>query len=123
MDVHTAATVILESCCVYKVLLDVFGPLGQGLSALLVERSSVTLQGIFVHPGVIDADFTGQICAMVSTPTPSSLSLQGLALLNLCLFSHVSPGLTSRVMGMAALGLQDCHKFSGLQIFLLSDHR
>lgn len=34
MDVHTAATIILESCCVYKVPLDAFGPLGQGLCAL-----------------------------------------------------------------------------------------
>lgn len=82
MDVHTAATVILESCRVYKVPLDAFGPLGQGLCALLVGRSTATLQGIFVHPGVIDAEFTGQICAMVSTSTPSSLSLQGLALFN-----------------------------------------
>ena len=28
------------------------------------------LNGIIVHVGVIDADFTGQICAMVSTPYP-----------------------------------------------------
>lgn len=28
------------------------------------------LQVFFVHPGVTDTDYTGQICAMVSTPTP-----------------------------------------------------
>lgn len=26
-----------------------------------------------MHPGVIDADFTGQVCAMVSTPTPPAV--------------------------------------------------
>lgn len=70
MDVSTTTTVTLYSCQVHKVPLNACGPLGQGLSALLVGRLSPTLQGIFVHPGVIDADFTGQICAMVSTPTP-----------------------------------------------------
>lgn len=28
------------------------------------------LQGFFVHPGVTDTDYTGQISAMVSRPTP-----------------------------------------------------
>ncbi|KAL2311248.1 hypothetical protein Nmel_002941, partial [Mimus melanotis] len=43
---------------------------GHRLSALLVGRSSATIQGIFVNPGVIDTDFTGRTCAMVSTPCP-----------------------------------------------------
>lgn len=70
MDVCTAATVVLESSEIRKVPLEAFGPLGGGMSALLMGRSSATLQGIIVHLGLIDADFTGQICAMVSTPTP-----------------------------------------------------
>ena len=36
MDVHTAATVVLDSAGVHKAPLDAFGPLGQGLGALLV---------------------------------------------------------------------------------------
>ncbi|KAL2310262.1 hypothetical protein Nmel_006512, partial [Mimus melanotis] len=63
-------TVVIGSAGVHKVPLHAFGPLGHGLSALLVGRSNATIQGIFVHPGVIDADFTGRICAMVSTPCP-----------------------------------------------------
>ncbi|KAL2307765.1 hypothetical protein Nmel_000745 [Mimus melanotis] len=70
VDVHTADTVVIDSAGVHKVPLGAFGPLGHGLSALLVGQSSATIQGIFVHPGVIDADFTGWICAMVSTPCP-----------------------------------------------------
>lgn len=31
------------------------------------------LQVFFVHPGVTDTDYTGQIFAMVSTPTPVSI--------------------------------------------------
>ncbi|NXJ28961.1 POK9 protein, partial [Dicrurus megarhynchus] len=73
VDVCTADTVIVDSPAVHKVPLGAHGPIGQGLSALLLGRSSATLQGIFVHPGVIDADFTGQICAMVSTPTPPAV--------------------------------------------------
>ncbi|RMB92320.1 hypothetical protein DUI87_31432 [Hirundo rustica rustica] len=40
------------------------------MSALLMGRSNATAQGIMVHLGLINADFTGQIYAMVSTPTP-----------------------------------------------------
>ncbi|KAL2308564.1 hypothetical protein Nmel_001610 [Mimus melanotis] len=63
-------TVVTDSVGVHKFPLDASGPLDRGLSALLVGRSSATFQGIFVHPGVIDADFTGRICAMVSTQCP-----------------------------------------------------
>ncbi|RMC12170.1 hypothetical protein DUI87_11306 [Hirundo rustica rustica] len=34
------------------------------------RRSSATIQGIMVHLGLIDVDFSGQIHAVVSTPTP-----------------------------------------------------
>ena len=74
MDVCTADTVIIDSPAVHKVPLDAHGPIGQNLGALLIGRSSATLQGIFVHLGVIDVDFTGQICAVVSTPTPPAVT-------------------------------------------------
>jgi len=46
------------------------GPLGHGLSALLVGRSSASSQGIFVLPRVIDADFTGPIGIMFKVFSP-----------------------------------------------------
>jgi len=46
------------------------GPLGHGLSALLVGRFSASSQGIFVLPGVIDADFMGPIGIMLKVFTP-----------------------------------------------------
>lgn len=46
------------------------GPLGHGLSALLLGRSSTTRQGIFLLPRVIDADYKGIIKIMIYTLTP-----------------------------------------------------
>ncbi|RMB99769.1 hypothetical protein DUI87_23771 [Hirundo rustica rustica] len=70
VDVCTAESVVIDSDQVHKVPLDAFGPLGDGMSAFLMGRSSATIQSIMVHLGLIDADFSGQIHAMVSTPTP-----------------------------------------------------
>ncbi|RMC19452.1 hypothetical protein DUI87_04063 [Hirundo rustica rustica] len=70
VDVCTAESVMIDSDKIHKVPLDAFGPLGDGMSAFLMGRSSATIQGIMVHLGLIDADFSGQIHAMVSTPTP-----------------------------------------------------
>lgn len=70
MDVSTTHTVTIETLGVHRIPLDAWGPIGKGLSALLIGRSSSTLQGLMVHTGVIDADYTGQIWAMVSTATP-----------------------------------------------------
>ncbi|RMC20513.1 hypothetical protein DUI87_01364 [Hirundo rustica rustica] len=70
VDVCTAESVVIDSDKIHKVPLDAFGPLGDGMSAFLMGRSSATIQGIIVHLGLTDADFSGQIHAMVSTPTP-----------------------------------------------------
>ncbi|RMC18225.1 hypothetical protein DUI87_05106 [Hirundo rustica rustica] len=70
VDACTAESVVIDSDKIHKVPLDAFGPLGDGMSAFLMGRPSATIQGIMVHLGLIDADFSGQIHAMVSTPTP-----------------------------------------------------
>ncbi|RMC21859.1 hypothetical protein DUI87_02730 [Hirundo rustica rustica] len=70
VDVCTAKSVMIDLDKIHKVPLDAFGPLGDGMSAFLMGRSSATIQSIMVHLGLIDADFSGQIHAMVSTPTP-----------------------------------------------------
>lgn len=46
------------------------GPLGHGLSALLLGRSSATRKGIFILPKIIDADFASIISIMVQTLSP-----------------------------------------------------
>ncbi|NWU70285.1 POK9 protein, partial [Pterocles burchelli] len=73
MDVATATTVTLTDPTVHKIPLNAQGPLGHGLSALLLGRSSATLRGVFVLPGVIGADCTGPVHAVVWTPAPPVL--------------------------------------------------
>lgn len=56
-----------------KIPTGVKGPLkinGQSCGALVLGRSSVTIMGLFVLPGVIDADYTGEIQVMAHTPFP-----------------------------------------------------
>ena len=47
---------------------DFKGPLPPNTVGFLLGHSSVTLQGLVVHPVVIDSDHTGQVKIMVSTP-------------------------------------------------------
>uniref|UniRef100_A0A452GV58 dUTPase-like domain-containing protein n=1 Tax=Gopherus agassizii TaxID=38772 RepID=A0A452GV58_9SAUR len=70
VDLATAADVTLENDKVQVVPSVVNGPLGYGLSALLIGRSSMSKQGIFVLPGLIDADYTGNIGIMVRALFP-----------------------------------------------------
>uniref|UniRef100_A0A8D0FSA8 dUTPase-like domain-containing protein n=1 Tax=Strix occidentalis caurina TaxID=311401 RepID=A0A8D0FSA8_STROC len=86
LDVSTADTVTIVTKDIVKVPLDARGPIGQGLSVLLLGRSSSTLNGLIVHVGVIDADFTGQICTLVSTPYPPVTIPKGTRIAQLILF-------------------------------------
>lgn len=70
VDVTTATDITIKDNAVRKIPLSIYGPLGEDLSALLLGRLSTTSLGLFILPGVIDADFTGQIQAMVWTPSP-----------------------------------------------------
>ncbi|NXC45442.1 POK9 protein, partial [Penelope pileata] len=70
VDLETAADVTLVTSEVRLLNSMVKGPLGYGLCALLLGRSSTSRQGIFVIPGVIDADYTGVIKIMVYALTP-----------------------------------------------------
>lgn len=48
-----------------KVPTGIKGPIiidRQPMGALLVGRSSATMMGLFVLTGIIDADFTGELC-------------------------------------------------------------
>ncbi|RMC19771.1 hypothetical protein DUI87_03335 [Hirundo rustica rustica] len=59
VDVCTAESVVTDSDKLHLVPLDAFGPLGDGMSAFLMGRSSATILGIMVHLGLIDVDFSG----------------------------------------------------------------
>lgn len=70
VDLATAVDTTLTTTAVRLIDSEQQGPLGHRLSALLIGRSSVSWQGIFVIPGIIDADYTGIIKIMVYTLTP-----------------------------------------------------
>lgn len=46
----------------------VYGPLPQGYFGLILGRSSLSSQGIFILPGIIDSDFQGEIKVMIQPP-------------------------------------------------------
>lgn len=67
------------------------GPLGFGLSALLIGRSSTSVQGIFVLPGLIDADYTGPIKIMVKAFFPPIFIAKGTYIAQLIPFRSMVP--------------------------------
>ncbi|NXV24356.1 POK9 protein, partial [Cepphus grylle] len=80
------------------------GPLGHGLSALLLGRSSATLQGLFVLPGVIDADYTGPISIMVKAFAPPITVRQGSTIAQLVLFHAQIPLSQNKTRGNGGFG-------------------
>lgn len=61
--------------------------------------------GFFVHPGVIDTDYTGQICAMVSTPTPPVPIPAKSCIVQLVPFKSCIPKTDSRLQENCSFGL------------------
>ena len=104
MDVSTADTITIVTKDIVKVPLEARGPIGRGLSALLIGRSSSTLNGLIVHVGVIDADFTGQICALVSTLYPPVTIPKGTRLAQLVPFLSCVPKAEQRLRGDGGFG-------------------
>ncbi|TRZ10277.1 hypothetical protein HGM15179_016831 [Zosterops borbonicus] len=104
VDVCTAETVVLKDTAVHKIPLDAFGPLGDGLSAFLKGRSSTTTQGIIVHLGLVDADYTGRIYAMVSTSTPPLTIPEKTRIAQLVPFKSSVPRAESQVRGDGGFG-------------------
>lgn len=53
---------------VQPVPTDYKGPLSVGSVGLILGRSSLTLKGLIVHPGIIDQDYTGELQVFCSCP-------------------------------------------------------
>lgn len=71
----------------------VTGPLPPNTFGLIIGRGSSSLQGLYIYPGVIDNDFTGEI-QIVASSTSSLISIQ--------------PG--QRIAQLLLLPLQTAHK-------------
>lgn len=70
----------------------VFGPLPSGTMGLILGRSSTTMKGILVAPGVIDADYTGEIKVMVHSPSTISVIQSGQRIAQLLLLPYIKKG-------------------------------
>lgn len=70
LTLATAHTVTLSDSSVHLLSTNVSGPLPPKTQALLIGRSSTTLSGLFVLPGVIDSDSNETIKIMAWTPSP-----------------------------------------------------
>ncbi|NXO12470.1 POK9 protein, partial [Oriolus oriolus] len=73
LDLETAVAVTVTGNRPQKIPTRVQGPLlinQQACRALLLGRSSSGLRGLFVLPGLINADFQGEICIVAQTLFP-----------------------------------------------------
>ncbi|RMC04488.1 hypothetical protein DUI87_18933 [Hirundo rustica rustica] len=80
LDLAAAVTVTLFNNSPHVVSTGVFGPIivnGQPTGGLILGRSSGSVLGLFIEPGVVDADSEGEIFVIASTPYPPMKILKG----------------------------------------------
>ncbi|XP_075302375.1 deoxyuridine 5'-triphosphate nucleotidohydrolase-like [Opisthocomus hoazin] len=73
LDLETAVAITLIDNRPQKIPTITVGPLiidGTATGALLIGRSSSGVKGLIILPGLIDADYTGQIIIVAHTPFP-----------------------------------------------------
>ncbi|NXB06940.1 POK9 protein, partial [Cnemophilus loriae] len=73
LNLATSIDITLVDTAVTTVPTGVCGPVvaqGQNVGALLLGRSSAAIKGLIVIPGLIDADYTGEILIMIKTDFP-----------------------------------------------------
>ncbi|VFV44438.1 pok5_human ame: full=herv-provirus, partial [Lynx pardinus] len=74
LDLPAIDSVVLQpSLGVVTVRTGIYGPLGKGTVGLTFGRSSLTLKGIHVHPGVIDCDYENEIQVMIPASNPYTI--------------------------------------------------
>ncbi|NXA40649.1 POK9 protein, partial [Eudromia elegans] len=107
-----AVDVMLADSSVQCIPTTMYGPLGRGLSVLLLGRSSTTHKGLFVLPGVIDSDFQGTIHAMLWTPSPPIHVPAGEKIAQLVPFQSCIPQAVKRKregQGFSSTGIPEIH--------------
>lgn len=73
-DLHCSEEVKLEPGVVYKIPTNVRVNLPEGTYGRVAERSSLAAKGIFVHGGVIDPNYTGEIICLMSSLNTATLN-------------------------------------------------
>nr|KAF6466093.1 hypothetical protein HJG63_011395 [Rousettus aegyptiacus] len=95
---------------VCKLSTNIFGPLPEGTVGLIVGQSSYTSKGIFVHTGVIDEDYDGEIRVMVSVSMTTQIA-PGERFAQILLLPYVQ-GKAAPVRRTGGFGLQG-NRYSG----------
>lgn len=86
-----------------------FGPLPQGTVGIILGRSSMCMKGLTIIPGVIDADYEGELKVMVQTSKGSFLITPGMRIAQLLLIPYIPEGkiLQHNKRGTGAFGSSD----------------
>lgn len=110
MDLATAVDLTLLDTKPVKVRTGVKGPIiigGENVGALLIGRSSATMNGLQILVGLIDKDYTGEIYVMVSAMFPPMHIPQGTRIAQLIPLPHLAESLApkdTKYRGQGALG-------------------
>ncbi|NXP21302.1 POK9 protein, partial [Scytalopus superciliaris] len=90
IDLESAVTITLMTSTPEKIPTTTHGPLEptKTVGALLIGRSSTGLNGLVVLPGVIDADYTGQICVIAFALQPPLTIEKGMRIAQLVLYER-----------------------------------
>ncbi|KFU83345.1 hypothetical protein M959_04720, partial [Chaetura pelagica] len=97
----------LSDTKIVKIPTGVKGPLliaGQNCGALLLGHSSATMKGLTVAPGVIDADYAGEIMIMASTSFPPLFIPAGSSIAQLVPLPQLVQEAAGPVRGSAGFG-------------------
>ncbi|KFR05193.1 hypothetical protein N306_02196, partial [Opisthocomus hoazin] len=110
LDLETAVAMTLIDNCPQKIPTVTVGPLiidGTAVGALLIGRSSSGVKGLIILPGLIDADYTGQIVIVAHTPFPPTHIPARSKVAQLIPLPHLAaaiPATSERTRGSAGFG-------------------
>lgn len=104
-------TVLTPEMGVQALPTGVHGPLPPGTMGLILGRSSSTIKGLFIAPGVIDEDYTGEIKIMTHSPSTISVIQSGQRIAQLILLPYARTGhtATSTQRGTEGFGSSDLY--------------
>lgn len=107
VDLASTVEITLFDKSVQLIPTGVFGPLrinGQAVGALLLGRSSAALKGLLIVPGLVDADYTGEIKIMVKTDFPPMLIPKNSKIAQLIPMTQMVTRQTMSFRGQAGFG-------------------
>lgn len=87
----------------------VYGPLPKGTAGIILGRSSITLKGLTILPGLIDEDYEGEIKIMVQSQKSPIMIEAGTRLAQILLVPYIPEGqvLQHQKRGTNAFGSSD----------------